>query len=114
MARNAQMERRLQEWAQWLKVGDGSGYPTMSPLHPQWSPPSAGTTPTPKAAVPSGARDTHRAIGQLSERLQCTLYWHYITNLTVAEQAVRLHCQPDTVGKRVQTAHRALLDILSG
>lgn len=114
MARSGQMERRLQEWAQWMKVGDGSGYPTMSPLHPEWSPPSPGTTPTPKAASPSGARETHQAIIQLSERLQHTLYWHYVTNLPVTEQAQRLGCQPDTVGKRVQTAHRALMGLLAG
>lgn len=112
MARDEVVERRLRVWAQWLMVGDGSGYPSMSTLHPDWSPPSPGTTPTMKVGASSSARETHRLVGLLSERLQATLLLHYCTNLPVAEQALRLGCQADTVHKRVQVAHKLLQGVL--
>lgn len=112
MARDADIDRLLREWAQWLMVGDGSGFPVRSTLHPEWSPPSPGTTPTLKASPPSTARRTHKAVCLLSDRLQTTLWLHYCTGLSVADQAVRLQCQPDTVGKRIQDAHRQLMGVL--
>lgn len=89
-------------------VGDGSGYPSMSTLHPDWSPPSPGTTPTLKVGAHSTVRETHRLVAKLSERLQATLLLHYCTNLPVADQAARLGCQPCTVHKRVEMAHALL------
>lgn len=112
MARDELIDRLLRTWAQWLMVGDGSGYPSMSTLHPDWSPPSPGTTPSMKVGAPSSARETHRMVGLLSDRLQATLRLHYCTNLPVAEQALRLGCQADTVHKRVQVAHKLLLGVL--
>lgn len=112
MARDAGIEQLLRVWAQWLMVGDGSGYPSMSTLHPDWSPPSPGITPTMKVGSPNSARETHRMVGMLSDRLQTTLLLHYCTNLPVAEQAVRLGCQPDTVHKRLQVAHKLLIGVL--
>jgi len=112
MARDQGVESLLLAWAQWLMVGDGSGYPSMSTLHPDWSPPSPGTTPTLKVGAPRSARETHRMVGLLSDRLQATLMLHYCTNLSVAEQAQRLDCQPDTVGKRIQVAHKLLAGVL--
>lgn len=108
MARIDWVEQRLRDWAQWLRVGDGSGYPAKSVLHPHWSLPSAGTTPTLKVTAPSSARATHRAIGRLSERLQATVVLHYCTQLSVVDQASRLECQPDTIGQRLRTAHSML------
>lgn len=113
MARDAGIEQRLQQWAQWLTVGDGSGYPTKSTLHPMWSPPSAGMTPTMKVGAPSNARQTHRAVRGLSERLQHTLLLHYVKHLSVAEQASQLQCQPQTIDQRIWQAHRLLLLALS-
>jgi DNA-directed RNA polymerase specialized sigma24 family protein len=113
MARDAGIERRLQEWAQWLKVGDGSGYATKSTLHPEWSPPTPGMTPTLKVSAPSTARQTHRAISLLSVRLANTLVLHYVTNLSVVDQAERLQCTPQTIEQRIWTAHRKLLGLLS-
>lgn len=109
MARDQGIERRLQDWAQWLKVGDGSGYSTKCTLHPEWSPPSSGMTPTMKVGAPSSARQTHRAISFLSVRLANTLVLHYVTNLSVSEQAARLECEPATVEQRIWKAHRQLL-----
>lgn len=112
MARDQYVEGLLRAWAQWLMVGDGSGYPSMSTLHPDWSPPSPGTTPTMKVGAPSSARETHRVVGLLSDRLQATLLLHYCTNLPVADQAARLGCRPNTVVLRVQAAHRVLMGVL--
>lgn len=113
MARDAGIEQRLQQWAQWLTVGDGSGYPTKSPLHPMWSPPSAGITPTMKVGAPSNARQTHRAVQALSERLQRTLMLHYVKHQSVAQVAEQLQCLPQTVDQRIWVAHRMLLVALS-
>ena len=105
MARDEAMHLRLVEWAQWRKCGDGSGYPTMSVLHEDWSPPSPGLTPTMKVAAPSSARRTHRAIQTLSGRLRNTLAVHYLTNLSIGEQAARLECAERTVHERIALAH---------
>lgn len=114
MARDAGIERALVEWGQWLKVGDGSGYATKCVLHAQWSPPTAGQTPTMKVGTSSAAvRRTHAAVLTLSERLQETLLVHYVMVLPPAEQALRLQCQPETIGERIRTAHRLLLAALS-
>ena len=112
MARIDWVERALREWAQWMMVGDGSGYSAMSPLHPEWTPPTPGTTPTLKTAAPSTARRTHRAILLLSERLQATLVLHYCTNLPVVDQAARLQCQVATVPARIRVAHGGLARLL--
>lgn len=112
MSRIDWVEARLKEWAYWLTVGDGSGYSTKSTLHPEWSPPSKGTTPTMKVAAHTNAPETHRAVLMLSERLQHTLKLHYTTQLNLADQAIRLECQPDTVYARVWKAHRELAQLL--
>lgn len=113
MARDAVIEARLQRWAQYVSVGDGSGFPVMSVLHPQWQPPTPGTTPTLKVARVSDVRETHRAIGTLSQRLANTLVVHYCLRLSVAEQAQRLDCAVRTVHERIDTAHRLLRGILA-
>jgi DNA-directed RNA polymerase specialized sigma24 family protein len=113
MQRSEAMDARLQRWAQWVTVGDGSGYPVTNTLHPNWSPPSKGRRPTLKVTAGSDARQTHRAIGELSQRLQNTLVVHYCQRLPLEVQAQRLECTPDTVLVRVRLAHRVLLSILA-
>lgn len=108
MARDEAMHLRLVEWAQWRKVGDGSGYPTMSVLHEDWSPPSPGLTPTMKVSAPSSARVTHRVVSGWSARLRNTVAIHYLTNMPLAEQALRLACAEGTVYARVEEAQRLL------
>lgn len=112
MARIDWVEQRLQAWASWLTVGDGSGYPAVGVLSPDWSPPSPGTTPTLKVAAPSSARKTHAAVRQLSDRLQATLLLHYVLRPPIAEQAARLGCQPDTVHARIEAVHARLAVVL--
>ena len=103
------MHRRLLEWAAWSMVGDGSGYPTMSVLHEDWSPPSPGVTPTMKVSAPNSARRTQRVIAGWSARLRNTVVLHYCCpGLTVAEQADRLQCVPATLYQRVEQAHMLL------
>lgn len=112
MARDEEMHRRLTEWAQWRKVGDGSGYPTMSVLHEDWSPPSPGLTPTMKVSAPSSARQTHRAIQTLSARMRNTVAVHYLTTLPIAEQAARLECAERTVFERIEQAQALVREAL--
>ena len=112
MARIEWVEQRLLAWAAWLTVGDGNGYPALSVLHEDWSPPSPGTTPTMKVGVPQSARQTHAAVLQLSERMQKTLRVHYVQRLPLADQAEWLGCQPGTVYARVEAAHAALAAVM--
>ena len=108
MARDMKIEARLQRWAAAVTVGDGSGFPTMSVLHPEWQPPSPGQTPTMKTSAHSDVRETHREIGFLSMRLANTVVLHYCLKLPLAAQAERLECGESTVIKRLELAHRQL------
>ena len=108
------LEALLLEWAQWLNVGDGSGYSTMSVLHQDWSPPTPGITPTLKTSPASRVRELHRCIGMLSIRLANTMVVVYCQQLPPVEQARRLHCSESTVRSRVIHAKRRLLAQLNG
>lgn len=108
MARDADIEARLQRWASWLNEGDGSGYPVMSVLHQDWQPPSPGITPTMKVSSVTDVGETHRAVRRLSLRLRNTVLIQYCFNLTLAEKAERLGCGEQTVVQRVDLAHRLL------
>ncbi len=108
MARDPLIEARLERWATYCTVGDGSGFPVMSPVHPDWTPPTPGLTPTMKVSSVSDVRETHRAIGRLSQRLANTLTVHYCLRLPLAEQAERLECGESTVIARIDQAHRLL------
>lgn len=112
--RDPKIEQRLQRWAQWLKVGDGSGFPSMSVLHPEWQPPSPGTTPTLKVGTAGDdVKQTHRLIGLLSQRMQTTLVVHYVKGGAVADQAAELAIAESTVHERIDRAHRQLLRLLA-
>lgn len=104
------IEWMLLDWAAWLTVGDGSGFATLSVLHEDWSPPSAGRTPTLKSVQPDTARRMHRLMQRhLSMRLRNTLVVRYVIGGSLDDQAQRLGCQPDTVRSRVAIAKRTLL-----
>lgn len=109
------METRLREWAAWLTSGgSGDGYAAMSVIHPNWSPPTPGTTPTLKVAGGGSRRERelHAQVLLLSRRLQATLLVHYCKRLSVADQAAMLECAEPTVHARVREAKRALADAL--
>lgn len=108
MARDDAMHQRLLEWAAWVTVGDGSGFPVVSVLHESWSPPTPGTTPSMKVSAPSSSRQTHRILATWSLRQRNTVVLYYCTQLPVAEQAARLECDESTVHKRIVVAHRLL------
>jgi DNA-directed RNA polymerase specialized sigma24 family protein len=114
VARDEHMHALLLAWAQYVTVGDGSGYPVLSVLHQDWSPPTPGMTPTMKVSAPSSARETHRAIARLSQRLSNTLVVHYVLKPALAEQALRLECAEATVYLRVEAAQQQLRSILLG
>lgn len=105
------METRLREWAAWLTSGgSGDGFSAMSVIHPDWMPPSPGTTPTMKVSSGNTQRERalHAAVLQLSRRLQSTLLVHYCKRLSVADQAEMLECAEATVHLRVREAKRLL------
>lgn len=105
----AAIEDRLQRWALAVTVGDGSGYPVKSVLHPSWSPPSPGMTPALKVGTTSDATETHAAICCLqSENLMRALIAHYIKRGTIEAQAQWAQCRPDTLLDRVARAHREI------
>ena len=110
MARDEAMHQRLQAWAQWLVVGDGSGYPVTNVLHENWSPPSPGMTPTMKASrVPEEVKAVHRIVLQMSERMQVTLLLVYgFPSLAQWERAARLGVAERTVAERVEAAQAVL------
>lgn len=104
--RDEAIDARLQRWAQWVTAGEGSGFPTMSVLHREWTPPSPGTTPTLKVAASSDVRQTHRALAKLSLRLRNTVVVHYCHKVPLAEQARRLDCAESTVVARIPVIHQ--------
>lgn len=109
------MEERLREWAAWLTSGgSGDGYASMSVIHPDWMPPSPGTTPTLKVGKASAVRERalHAAVLQLSRRLQATLLVHYVKRMSVADQAAALECAEATVHQRVRAAKVRLAGML--
>lgn len=109
------MEQRLREWAAWLTGGgNGAGYSAMSVIHPNWMPPTPGTTPTLKVSASNAQRERalHAAVLSLSRRLQATLLVHYCKRLSVADQAAMLECAEPTVHARVREAKRLLAEML--
>jgi DNA-directed RNA polymerase specialized sigma24 family protein len=111
-ARDEAIEARLQRWAQWVTAGDGSGFPAMSVLHREWTPPSPGTTPTLKVGLSTDAQQTHRALMQLSLRFKNTVVVHYCHKVPLAEQARRLECAESTVTARIGLIHQQLRQAL--
>ncbi len=113
--RDVDVEARLQRWAQAVTVGDGSGYPAMSVMHPNWMPPTKGSTPTMK--VSSGGHDvraTHRSIGLLSLKQRDAICLHYAYKLSTAQHAERAGCAERTVRDRLDAGRRALAAMWSG
>jgi DNA-directed RNA polymerase specialized sigma24 family protein len=114
MARDPLIEARLQRWAEWVQVGDGSGYPCRSVLHEDWLPPSQGITPVPKLLrAGNDGPQTHRALGKLSSAtLRNTVVVHYVHRWPLQQQAEYLGCAVDTVHDRVERVHRELRGLL--
>lgn len=113
MARDAEIDRMLVEWAQVQRAGNGAGYPQRSVLHPEWSPPSSGMTPTLVSVPTRSVAGVHWAVSMLSLRLRNTVVVHYcMRGLSVAEQAERLECGERTVNDRIEAAHRKIRALL--
>ena len=110
--RDAAMDERLWRWAEWLKSGNGNGYPVKCTLHEDWSPPSPGITPTLKVAPHNDGSQTQRLVHLLSDRLLATLVAHYLLRLSPAGAAAALDCKPATVHARIEVAHGQLMGLL--
>lgn len=108
MERESAIEWRLQRWSQWVTVGDTSGFPTMSVLHENWTPPAGMVSPTMRVSDLSDVRATHAAIGSLSQRLANTVVVCYCFKHSPSEQAAKLDCAERTVRARVLQAHRLI------
>lgn len=112
MARIDEIDTLLWQWAERLKAGDGSGYPTMCTVHPDWSPPSPGVTPTMK--VSKGRRgQVDKALEQLPDSLRATVVAHYLLRMSDTDAAVVLGCAVPTVGQRIVRAHQLLAGLLA-
>ena len=113
--RDEDVEARLQRWAQAVTVGDGSGYPAMSVIHPNWMPPTKGTTPVMKTTGKGGdVLQTAWAIDQLSLRLKNSVVVYYCMKLPIADQAALLDCAESTVHARVKEARKQIGGFLAG
>lgn len=107
MPRDVDVERRLQEWAQWVVAGQrGEGYPAKSVLHESWMPPDPGSTPTPKVTHGTQALlwETHKAVGELPKHLRNTVVLHYCRQQQARQIAEQLKCSASTVYARLITA----------
>jgi hypothetical protein len=109
MARDPRVESMLHAWAEFVSVGDGSGYPTVSVLHKSWMPPAPGRSPTIKVARSSAAACmVHRALHVLGTKWRRVAVVHYVKGGPIVWQAEQLGCQPGTVHARVEALHAKL------
>lgn len=102
------VERRLLEWAAWKMRGrSGDGYPTKSVLHPSWSPPTPGRTPTmmtTSAGSETRERQVDECVQELRPKLRDAIVVRYLMRADIDEQVRRAGCTADGVRKRVQMA----------
>jgi DNA-directed RNA polymerase specialized sigma24 family protein len=111
MARIDEIDGLLWLWMEELKVGDGSGYPTKSTLHEDWSPPSPGVTPTMKVSR-GGSCGIGALVVKLPASLRATLAAKYYLRMTDREAAAALSCAEATVGQRIVRAHQLLAGMM--
>ncbi len=104
-------DRRLHEWAAWLRGGTrGEGYPSVSVLHESWMPPPPGRMPNMRTSTGKGQdarhRETHLAVTLLSVRLANTVVVHYVLREPAARAAEILGCAQSTVWARLVETRR--------
>lgn len=113
MARDAEIERRLRNWALWCVGVSGS---TLGYAAPKY-------TDEPTDTAEQGIRipvlfieaeETDRAIKTLEAGLQETLKVVYVSEYDTKWQQKRLGCTARAIQLRVERAHRLLKDWLDG
>ncbi len=108
MARNEEIERRLQNWARW-KLGAGGG--GLGYGGSAWNMEPSGTRYR-EAVIPTidcEASVTDQAVASLDVRLRETIEQVYLTGDSAALDARKLGCSEATVKARVWEAHRRLV-----
>jgi hypothetical protein len=107
MAKIAEIERKLLNWARWVH-GAGSGGLGYARSNPQLDAARSGYR---EAAIPTSdceASLTDMAVGTLDDRLRLTVRQVYLTGDSPAMDARALGCSETTVKERVWAAHRKL------
>lgn len=112
--RDEDLELRLMQWGAAVSVGDGSGYPCINVIHPNWTPPSRGLTPALKVRPGGDVRRMHRAIGTLPIKQRNAIVLAYAMRLSVAEQCQRLECSERVRQDRLRAAKITLMVRLEG
>lgn len=117
MTRDARIEQRLSEWGAWFSAGGcgGDGFPGKNILHPSWLPPVGGTPHTLTAVHASSdrrERETHDAIGALSDKLIVVIVGRYSKRMTAAQQAIALRVSSSAIEARLDRARQRLVSML--
>lgn len=105
------MERRLVAWGVWKSAGgNGAGYPAMSVIHPNWTPPARGLPPRlpPIGASSADEIALNASIAGLSVKMRDALFVRYVKRMSLADQAATLACSESTVLMRISAAKRRL------
>lgn len=115
----AVIDRRLIEWADWLRVGGSSagaagGYPGLNMLHKDWVPGGSGGQGGGAAIVARSdhERAVHQAVVGLTPKLLAAVVAVYVIKLAPDDRAAVLGCSPSAVRARVAEARRVLADAI--
>lgn len=109
MARDPNIERRLENWVRWRRgygnVGLGYGSGSM------WNQVQVDRSPNRASVVPTNAiegDETNDAINTLPVYLKETVYVYYLSDDSIGVQARALGCAVSTVHSRIKDAHRLI------
>jgi hypothetical protein len=108
MARDVDVERRLQSWARWragLKAG-GLGYATLDLT--TWTGSGDRYRESTIPTMDAEAAVTHQAVQALPSELRRTCEVVYLEGGAMEKKAARLVCAPSTVYTRIERIHVAV------
>lgn len=110
------VDKRLIEWADWVRVGCcAGGYPPLNVLHQDWVPAGAGCGQGGGALIVARSdreRAMHRAVVGLPPKLLAAVVAVYVVKLPPDQRAVALGCSASAVRARVSDARRVLAAVM--